>query len=253
MKKYKVISFCTIMSLLFTLPTQLKAASIIFKPNTGGGYVVSGSINENDLVYQPVSTFWYSMHTVVHETDSTYYEKQDSSTNCSKSKSATVDIINQQLARGITANIRKIYSDDNLYWAVTIYCKNSSTPSDGGWIVKTLTPSPPNGAACDTSVPIKVSFGTLPVGTSNHTTVLNGNIKCNRDADVALSFRGFEDGYIPVEDAKVKLTFDNGQPTYKLNAKKNVTSNFKVNFQEISTGTTTGYKSASAVLVMQWQ
>lgn len=114
-------------------------------------------------------------------------------------------------------------------------------------------PSPPDGAVCDISVPLKVSFGTLAVGASNLTTVLDGSIKCDKDADVAMSFRGFEDGYIPIDDAQVKLTFDNKKPTYKLTVKKDMMTNFKVTFEEITTGNTTGYKSASAVLVMQWQ
>ncbi|PRD14116.1 hypothetical protein CQW29_17650 [Pantoea coffeiphila] len=82
---------------------------------------------------------------------------------------------------------------------------------------------------------------------------MDGTIKCDRNADVSLSFKGFDDGYIPVQDAKVKFKFDNGLPNYKLTVEKDIMTNFKINFEAISTGTTTGYKSASAILVMQWQ
>lgn len=245
-------SLCFIITLLFILPQPLKAGNIAFK-TIPGGYIVYGSINENDL--QPVkrASFWAPLHIRVHETDTIYYDHRDDTAYCSRSAPESVKMINEKLSRGIRVVEKMTYYNQDPDWTINIFCKNGSAPEYGGWEYKNLVPSPPDGAVCDISVPLKVSFGTLAVGASNLTTVLDGSIKCDKDADVAMSFRGFEDGYIPINDAQVKLTFDNKKPTYKLTVKKDMMTNFKVTFEEITTGNTTGYKSASAVLVMQWQ
>lgn len=214
---------------------------------------MSGSISENDLRWADVANFWSNFHTLVHESGSTYYQSRDGTVNCSKSKQETVRIINSKLSQGIILTERASYADDVPPWTAAMRCKISDNPSDGGWMIRSMTPSPPGGAVCNTSVPLKVSFGTVPLGSANLTTEISGTIKCDKNADVSLSFRGFEDAYIPVGDAKVKVAFDNGKSTYKLTAQKYVTTNFKVNFQAISTGTTTGYKSGSTVLVIEWQ
>lgn len=236
----------------FLISSNAQSASLQFKA-IEGGYIINGRISENDLVWTQPAAFWAPLHTLVHETGTTYYEDLNTNTYCSTSKSTTVQIINLQLSKGIAATRYQRYGDQDPDFTAQLRCKVSYSDAAGGWIIKTMTPSPPGGALCDTSVPLKVSFGTLAVGTANIKTTMDGTIKCDQETDISLSFRGFDDGYIPVEDAKVKFTFDNGAPTYKLTTKKNVTTNFKVNFEEISTGTTTGYKSASAVLVMQWQ
>lgn len=230
-----------------------KAANIRYQSIDTGGYIVLGTINKGDLVWVPRASFWAPLHTLVHETGESYFENEDNASYCYSNIDKTVELINFKLKSGIRATKKRSYANTSPFWTVTISCKITDSPADGGWTVTTLTPSPPDGAVCDTTVPLKVSFGTLDLGATNIKTVLDGTIKCDKDADVSLSFRGFDDGYIPIQDAKVKFTFDNGLPKHKITAKKNMLTNFKVNFEEISTGTTTGYKSASAVLVMQWQ
>lgn len=245
-------SLCFIITLLFILPQPLKAGNIAFK-TIPGGYLVYGKVNGNDLEFVKRGSFWASMHTRVHETDTSYYENSDDTAYCTRSETEALRLINERLSRGIRVVTKMTYANQDPDWTINIFCKVGAAADYGGWVYKNLVPSPPDGAVCDISVPLKVSFGTLAVGASNLTTVLDGSIKCDKDADVAMSFRGFEDGYIPIDDAQVKLTFDNKKPTYKLTVKKDMMTNFKVTFEEITTGNTTGYKSASAVLVMQWQ
>lgn len=234
--------------MLFSLSS--KGANLSYKP-VPGGYLIFGSINKNDMSWSSILTMVPAFQARLHETGVNFYENKETLSFCPAGLDDATAAINDRLKQGIPALTKT--SDVMSYpeWTVLINCRVIANA--GGWKVQTYTPSPPNGAICDTSVPLKVSFGNVEAGSTNNTTVMDGTIKCDRDADVSLSFKGFDDGYIPIQDAKVKFKFDNGLPNYKLTAEKGILTNFKINFEAISTGTTTGYKSASAILVMQWQ
>lgn len=252
-KKLKLPYF--ILGLSFILPLKVEGASLAFeKLYLGGGYKVTGRINENDLQFMPVSQIYSAIQITVHETGRDFWNYGDNSRWCTSSKQESVKIINEILSKGVLATQHMGFADIGPYYTASVYCQIGNGAQQGGWSFSTLTPSPPNGIKCDTSVPLRVSFGNVALGSTNLTTTMPGTLRCDNNADISMSFMGYYDGaYISVGDAKVKVAFDNGKSTYKLTAQKNVTTNFMVNFQAISTGTTTGYKSGSTVLVIEWQ